>query len=70
MGYYESDMADRQWKIIQLLLPKAKSGPGKSGRLRSELRMIINSILYLLILLQGALIAEVSKSPLKVKKSG
>jgi hypothetical protein len=64
-------MADRQWKIIQPLLPKAKSGPGKPGRLRSDLRMIINAILYyLLILLQGALIAEVSKSPLKVKKSG
>jgi transposase len=38
--YYESDMADRQWKIIKPLLPMAKSGPEKPGRLRSDLRMI------------------------------
>jgi transposase len=36
--YYESDLTDRQWKIIKPLLPKAKSGPGKRGRPESDLR--------------------------------
>jgi putative transposase len=46
--YYQSDLTNRQWKILEPLLPKAKSCPGKPGRPSSDLRMIINAILYLL----------------------
>jgi transposase len=30
--YYQSDLTNRQWKILKPLLPKAKSCPGKPGR--------------------------------------
>ena len=41
---YPSDLTDEQWKLIESLLPPAKTG----GRPRStDLRQVINGILYL-----------------------
>ncbi len=41
---YPSDLTNEQWKLIEPLLPPAKTG----GRLRStDLRQVINGILYL-----------------------
>lgn len=42
---YPSDLSDEQWKEIEPLIPKAKTG----GRKRtSDMRLILNAILYLL----------------------
>ena len=30
--YYGTDVTDSQWALIELLLPEAKSGPGRRGR--------------------------------------
>ena len=43
---YPTDLTDSQWRIIQELIPKAKSG----GRPRSlEMRQVINGILYIVV---------------------
>lgn len=43
---YPTDLSDSQWKIIQPLLPRAKSG----GRPRElDMRMVVNAILYLVV---------------------
>jgi len=43
---YPSDLTDSQWKIIQEMIPSAKSG----GRPRSlEMRQVINGILYIVV---------------------
>ncbi len=43
---YPTDLTDSQYKLIRELLPHAKSGPGKKGRPASDLRSVINGILY------------------------
>jgi len=41
---YESDLTDKQWAIINPLLP----APARTGRPRGNLREVINGILYVL----------------------
>ena len=43
---YPTDLSDGQWALIEPLLPEAKSGPGKPGRPASNLRPVVNAILY------------------------
>ena len=43
---YLTDLTNSQWEKIERLLPKAKSGPGLSGRPSILLRIVINGILY------------------------
>jgi len=46
---YPTDLTDEQWKIIEPMIPAARSGPRKGGRPRSlEMREVINAMLYLL----------------------
>ena len=43
---YPTDLTDRQWKIIQEMIPPGKSG----GRPRSlEMRLVINALLYIVV---------------------
>ncbi len=44
---YPTDLTDAEWDIINPILPEPKSGPGKSGRPASDLRKIVNGIIYL-----------------------
>lgn len=44
--YYPTDLTDRQWALVQPLLPEPKSGPGKPGRPARDLRGVVNAILY------------------------
>lgn len=44
---YQTDLTDSQWELLQDLLPKPKSGPGKRGRPTIDIRQAINGILYL-----------------------
>jgi putative transposase len=45
MKPYASDLSDREWAILEPLIPPAKTG----GRHRSvEMRQILNGIFYLL----------------------
>ncbi len=41
---YPTDLTDAQWKLLEPLLPKAK----KRGRPRTDLRRVVNAILYIL----------------------
>lgn len=41
---YPSDLTDKQWQVIEPLLPKGKLG----GRPASDLREIVNGIFYIL----------------------
>jgi len=43
---YPTDLTNAQWNIIFPILPLPKSGPGKPGRPASNLRTVINGILY------------------------
>jgi transposase len=45
---FPSDLTDAQWRLIEPMLPKSKSGTCDGGRPRSvDLRNIVNGILYL-----------------------
>ncbi len=44
--HYPTDLTDRQWELIEPLLPAPKSGPGKAGRPACDLRTVVNGILY------------------------
>jgi transposase len=44
--HYPTDLSDRQWALIEPLLPEPKSGPGKAGRPPSDRRQVVNAILY------------------------
>ena len=44
--HYPTDLTDRQWELIEPLLPEAKSGPGRRGRPPNDRRPILNGILY------------------------
>jgi transposase len=41
---YESDLTDEQWNLIEPMLPK----PASTGRPRSNLRLLLNTYLYVL----------------------
>ncbi|MDM8544835.1 transposase [Desulfococcaceae bacterium HSG9] len=43
---YPTDLTDERWCVISPIPPLPKSGPGKSGRPASDLRTIVNGILY------------------------
>jgi len=43
---YLTDLTNAQFKLIAEILPCAKSGPGKKGRPASDLRTVLNGILY------------------------
>lgn len=45
---YPSDLSKKSWLPLQQLLPKPKKQEGKSGRTPSDLRLVINGILYVL----------------------
>jgi transposase len=44
--HYPTDLTDRQWALIEPLLPAAKSGPARRGRPPGNRRRIVNAILY------------------------
>lgn len=44
---YPTDLTDSQFELLEKILPKAKSGHGRRGRPASDLRKIINGILYI-----------------------
>jgi transposase len=44
--YYPTDLTDRQWQVIEPLLPEAQSGPGKPGRPPSPRRRLVNALFY------------------------
>ena len=43
---YPTDLTDSQWKRIEPLLPVAKKIPGGPGRPTSDVRRVVNGILY------------------------
>lgn len=45
---YPTDLTDSQWALIKPLLPEPKSGPGKPGRPSSDLRRVVNAVLYVI----------------------
>ncbi|HKJ00310.1 MAG TPA: transposase [bacterium] len=42
------ELTDKQWKLIEPLLPEGKSGPGKKGRPRCDDRTILDGIFWIL----------------------
>ena len=44
---YPTDLSDAQWLLIHRLLPHPKWHPGGPGRPPSDLRSVVNGILYL-----------------------
>jgi putative transposase len=45
--YYPTDLTDEQWTLLHALVPERKWRPGGPGRPPSDLRGVINGILYL-----------------------
>ena len=43
---YRTDLTTKQWQLIQPLLPRPKKVPGGPGRPPSDLRIMINGVLY------------------------
>lgn len=41
-------LTDKQWEIVEPLLPKPKSGPGKRGRPACDLRLVLEGILWVM----------------------
>lgn len=46
LRHYPSDLTESQRAVLDRLLPEAKSGPGKPGRLAMDRRRLLNAILY------------------------
>lgn len=44
--YYPTDLTDRQWTLIEPLLPEANRRPDQRGRPPSDRRQILNGVLY------------------------
>jgi transposase len=42
------ELTDKQWEIIEQILPKSKSKPGKRGRPPVDKRAVFNGILWIL----------------------
>lgn len=43
---YPTDLTDEQWSLIKPYLPPAKSGTRKGGRPPTDVRMVINGLMY------------------------
>jgi transposase len=43
--YYQTDLNDSQWKLIEPLLPEARSGSQRGGRPARDRREIVNALL-------------------------
>lgn len=44
---YATDLTDEQWKLVQPHLPPSKSGTPKGGRPPTEVRTVVNGLIYL-----------------------
>ena len=42
------ELTDKQWKVIEPILPKSKSKPGKKGRSSVDKRAVFNGIIWIL----------------------
>ena len=43
---YPTDLTDEQWRLIEPHLPPAKSGTPKGGRPPTDVRTVVNGLLY------------------------
>jgi len=43
---YPTDLTDEQWRLIKQHLPPAKSGTGNGGRPPTDVRMVVNGLMY------------------------
>ena len=43
---YPTDLTDEQWRLIKQHLPPAKSGTSKGGRPPTDVRMVVNGLMY------------------------
>ena len=43
---YPTDLTNEQWRLIKPYLPPAKSGTRKGGRPPTDVRMVVNGLLY------------------------
>jgi transposase len=43
---YATDLTDEQWKLVQPHLPPSKSGTPKGGRPPTEVRTVVNGLMY------------------------
>jgi transposase len=44
---YATDLTDEQWKLIKPHIPPSKSGTRKGGRPPTDMRRVVNGLLYL-----------------------
>lgn len=44
---YATDLTDEQWKLIQPHIPPSRSGTPKGGRPPTDVRRVVNGLLYL-----------------------
>ncbi|MGC1952078.1 MAG: transposase [Gammaproteobacteria bacterium] len=44
--HYPTDLSDGQWSLVERQVPQSKSGPGERGRPSSDLRRVVNGVLY------------------------
>jgi len=44
---YATDLTDEQWKVIKPHIPPSKSGTPKGGRPPTEVRTVVNGLMYL-----------------------
>ena len=44
---YPTDLTDEQWRLIKPYLPASKSGTRKGGRPPTDLRQVVNGLMYL-----------------------
>src|SRR5689334_15406295 len=42
------DLTDAQWSLLEPLIPRPKSGPGRRGRPAQDPRAVLNGILWIL----------------------
>jgi transposase len=43
---YATDLTDEQWKLIKRSLPPSKSGTPKGGRPPTDVRQVVNGLMY------------------------
>ncbi|HSW46306.1 MAG TPA: IS5 family transposase [Phycisphaerae bacterium] len=44
---YPTDLTDEQWELIRPYIPRSKSGTRKGGRPPTDVRMVVNGLMYL-----------------------
>lgn len=44
--HYPTELSESQWQLLKPLLPQRKSGAGKPGRPATDLRQVVNALLY------------------------